>query len=284
MTEKTNLKINSQHGKPILVDAFFNPNKAQKPVVIFAHGFKGFKDWGHFNLVAKMFAASGFVFVKFNFSHNGTTPEQPTNFADLEAFGNNNFSLELDDLGEVIDWVCNGNSAILASEVDTGKIYLVGHSRGGGIVILKANEDNRVRKVTTWASVSEYGKYWGHEVMEQWKKDGVMYIANARTNQQMPLYYQMYENYFANLQRLHIPQAARNLKIPVLVVHGTADEAVPFKSGEELAGWCANAKLLTMENAGHTFGGKHPWLYLQLPKDSQKVVEETMLFFRGEVG
>ncbi|WP_435524823.1 hypothetical protein [Chryseobacterium indoltheticum] len=37
--------------------------------------------------------------VKFNFSHNGTTVEDPENFADLEAFGNNNYSKELSDLG-----------------------------------------------------------------------------------------------------------------------------------------------------------------------------------------
>ena len=38
------------------------------------------------------------MFVKFNFSHNGTTLESPSDFKDLESFGNNNFSKELYDL------------------------------------------------------------------------------------------------------------------------------------------------------------------------------------------
>ena len=38
--------------------------------------------------------------------------EDPIDFPDLEAFGNNNFSKEVDDLGSVIDWVCNNNEYI----------------------------------------------------------------------------------------------------------------------------------------------------------------------------
>ena len=49
--------------------------------------------------MADRFADAGFVFVKFNLSHNGTTIEHPIDFVDLEAFGNNNFAKELDDLG-----------------------------------------------------------------------------------------------------------------------------------------------------------------------------------------
>ena len=46
----------------------------------------------------KTFAASGIAVLKFNFSHNGGTVEQPIDFPDLEAFGHNNYTKELDDL------------------------------------------------------------------------------------------------------------------------------------------------------------------------------------------
>ena len=52
--------------------------------------------------MAKEFAKDGFCFIKFNFSHNGGTVEQPIDFPDLEAFGNNNYTKELDDLESVI--------------------------------------------------------------------------------------------------------------------------------------------------------------------------------------
>src|SRR3954467_220818 len=92
------------HNKPITLDVFYDPDIEKQPLVIFCHGFKGFKDWGHFNLVGEKFAANGLAFLKFNFSHNGTTPEDPDKFADLEAFGNNNYIIELDDLQTVITW------------------------------------------------------------------------------------------------------------------------------------------------------------------------------------
>src|SRR5258708_25698923 len=89
------------------VDIFFKENETRKPVVIYAHGFNGFKDWANFDLIADRFAREGFVLVKFNFSHNGTTPANPEQFTDLEAFGKNNYSKELFDLRAVIDWVCD---------------------------------------------------------------------------------------------------------------------------------------------------------------------------------
>ena len=93
-----------------------------KPIVIFCHGYKGFKDWGAWNLMAEAFAEAGFFFIKFNFSHNGGTVEQPIDFPDLEAFGNNNYTKELDDLESVIDWVCN--SSEFKNEANTNSINL----------------------------------------------------------------------------------------------------------------------------------------------------------------
>ena len=89
-----NIILDGRHSKPILADVFFKENNQPKKVVVFCHGYKGFKDWGAWNLMAEEFAKAGFFFIKFNFSHNGGTPEQPIDFPDLEAFGNNNYTKE----------------------------------------------------------------------------------------------------------------------------------------------------------------------------------------------
>jgi len=70
--------------RPILLDAAYVSGK-KRPVVIYAHGFNGFKDWGNFDLIARAFAQAGFAFVKFNFSHNGTSPDHPQDFVDFAA-------------------------------------------------------------------------------------------------------------------------------------------------------------------------------------------------------
>ena len=73
--------------------------------IIYVHGFKGFKDWGSSNEVANTFAENGFLYLKFNFSHNGVTAEHPIDFVDLDAFGNNNYFIEFHELCLVIDWL-----------------------------------------------------------------------------------------------------------------------------------------------------------------------------------
>lgn len=276
MLRTGNIVLPGLHGKPIVIDATYHQTGRPKPVVVFSHGFKGFKDWGHFNLVAEAFAQAGFVFVKFNFSHNGTTPEQPTDFADLEAFGHSNFSIELDDLGMVIDWTLSDRT--LSTEIDPERLYLLGHSRGGGITILKAGEDARVKKVVTWASVAEFGRFWSDDVLAQWKADGVMYIDNSRTNQRMPMYYTTYENFYANEARLDIPAAMARLTIPTMIVHGTDDVVVDFSAAEKLVALNPKASLLPIPGGNHTFNGKHPWTEKSLPEPSASVVRATLGF------
>jgi pimeloyl-ACP methyl ester carboxylesterase len=262
------------------VDVYYRNDDAKKPIVIFSHGFKGFKDWGPFDLVAEQFAETGFVYVKFNFSHNGTTVDHPLDFADLEAFGNDNLSIEMDDLGVVIDWVLSTAFPLEPKEFDTDKLYLMGHSRGGGISILKAKEDARVKKVCTWASVNEFSKYWTQEELEKIKREGVAYIGNARTKQMMPIKWQMYENYFANLDRLFVPDAVRELNIPLLIIHGTKDETIPVEAAVEMQGWNKKAELLLLEDANHNFGGKHPYTEKELTKDLTTAVNASIQFFK----
>jgi len=72
--------LERQDDKPILVDVFYKDNNQSKPIIIFCHGYKGFKDWGAWDMMAKMFAEASICFVKFNFSHNGGTVEQPRSF------------------------------------------------------------------------------------------------------------------------------------------------------------------------------------------------------------
>lgn len=272
-----NISIPGKHNKPIVTDVFYKENNTQKPSVIFCHGYKGFKDWGAWDLMAKAFAEAGFFFIKFNFSHNGGTIEQPIDFPDLEAFGNNNYTKELDDLETVIDWVCSNTT--FENNVDLSTINLIGHSRAGGIVTIKAEEDTRIKKVVSLAGVSSFGKRTSTSGdLEQWKKDGVKYVLNGRTKQQMPHYYQFYEDFIANEERLTIKRAVSNLKIPYLIIHGDADTSVLIEEAHILHKWNANTTLVIIESANHVFGAHHPWEKSYLSQHLNEAVDKIISF------
>lgn len=280
MIVKEDFIIEGSSNKPILIDARYQKDFAKKPIIIFCHGFKGFKDFGCFNLLADFFAEAGFIFLKFNFSYNGTTPQNPIDFVDLDAFARNNFTIELDDLGLVIDEVTNMESGHLREIVNPSQIYLIGHSRGGGIAILKTSEDLRIKKLITWASVNEFGKFWNEETMSKWKKDGIRYEPNMRTKQNMPMYYSLYENLDANKDRLNIPAAIKNITQDLLVVHGDKDETVPKEVALEIKNWNPNIQLKIIENTNHTFDAKHPWNESNLPLKSLELAQKSVDFLK----
>lgn len=277
MRIEKNTILKRTNKKPILIDAFYHEEKVNQPVVIFCHGYKGFKDWGAWNLMAEYFAKAGVCFIKFNFSHNGGTVENPTDFTDLEAFGNNNYSKELDDLDAVINW----SQAHFEHNpnINTYDISLLGHSRGGGISIVKASEDSRITKLITLASVSVFANGIGTlGDLEEWKKTGVKYVLNSRTKQEMPHFYQFYEDFKANEKRLHIESAEKRLVIPHLIIHGSKDTSINSSEAEALHKWNPKSELNSIEEADHVFNTKHPWDKNEMSDELKSVVERMLKF------
>jgi uncharacterized protein len=279
-TLKVDFVVYPEHERPFTADATYTQDGNKKPVIIYTHGFKGFKDWGHFNLLAQYFGERGFVFIKFNFSHNGTTVDDHSDVHDLEAFGRNNFSMELEDLKSLIDLVHNERGPLPQDEMDLGRIYLIGHSRGGGSVILKSAEDGRVRAVATWAAVNNFDQRWDELEQENWKKEGVQWVTNFRTGQQMPLYYQIVEDYLANVERLEIPRVIQKMKQPLLILHGEEDETLPVKMAHDLHSWKPDAELHLLPDADHSFGGQHPYEQDELPEAARVAADLSIDFFQ----
>jgi uncharacterized protein len=275
MIKKEIYTIPGAKGRNMLMDLTYDDQNPKVPLVIFAHGFKGFKDWGTHNLVAHLFAEKGFRFLKFNFSHNGTTPDKPIDFGDLIAFSENTFSIELDDLNAVIDFACNGSAMPSVNEV-----FLLGHSMGGGIGIVKTAEDKRISKLVTMASISSFRNLWPKEAEEQWKIQGIMYIHNARTGQQMPLKSTLLDDLDAHPSRLNITAKAAAVQQPWLIIHGDEDTSVPVAHAKELKSAQPKAELLIIQKADHVFGSSHPYGKETLPAPLQEFCMKAIEFFK----
>lgn len=270
--------LHRRNNKPIVWDAFFKSNKKPKPLVIFCHGYKGFKDWGSWNLVAKFFCDSDFYFTKFNFSHNGGTIENPIDFPDLDAFAQNNYTKELDDLDAILNLFLSQQFEY-KNEIDHSNVIIIGHSRGGGIAIIKAAEDQRITTLITWASISDFANRTATTGdLEQWRVEGVKYVLNSRTHQQMPHYFQFYEDFKRNEKRLNIESAIKSNQIPTLIVHAKDDPSVSFTEAETIHSWNPKTELITIENSNHVFDAAHPWTTDKLPHALEKVIERSIKF------
>ena len=276
MSNVMNAVISGSNDRPIPLDLHL-PEQEKAPLVIMVHGFKGFKDWGHFPLVGGAFANAGFAFLRFNFSHNGTTPDHPSEFVDLEAFAENNLIKELDDVQTILNELHEGNVFTEAS-LDLDNVFIIGHSRGGGIALISAAEDDRIKGLATWAAVNHYDR--DGFPLDVWEKHGKILIPNARTGQDMPMNWQFVEVMKANMDRLSIKNQSEKVNVPTLVVHGTKDPTVPYSEAQEMAKWNNRFELLTISDADHSFGGKHPQEGVSLSEQMEVVVDATIRHFK----
>jgi pimeloyl-ACP methyl ester carboxylesterase len=268
-----NKSYSGSNNRQSLIDFEILENFNQE-IIVFVHGFMGFKDWGAWNLVQDFFTEKGFGFCKFNLSHNGGTTENGIDFPDEDAFGANTYSKELNDVVSVLNWIDEQN-------ISYQKIHLIGHSRGGGIALLAANLDRRISSVTSWAGISDIGsRFPSGKELEEWKLSGVRYVQNGRTKQNLPQLYSLFEDFIQNPEKLNIQKACESLKIPACIIHANDDTSVPINEGEQNAKRL-NVPLHLIENADHVFGASHPWNSNKLPTALNKACDFTLKFIRS---
>ncbi len=263
----------SSSEKPIICDLTKPFQHHDKNLIIFCHGYKGFKDWGCWNLMADKFAQNGINFLKFNFSHNGGTMSNPIDFPDLKAFSENNYSIEVNDLVRVVNYVKSQFTYF-----SNAKIHLMGHSRGGGIACIASARGLHVESLILLASVSDYkNRFPEKSEIDQWRKNGVRYVENKRTKQKLPHLYQFYQNYINNESYLNIESSLKKFSGKTLICHGTMDLAVDFQNALNLLSWSNFGSLFKLRT-NHTFGSKHPWEENHIPTALDQIIDKSISF------
>ena len=253
---ETPVRLVNDEGLPVRCDVRRPEGEGPFPVVVILHGFKGFKDWGMFPPTARLLAERGLASVAMNTSRNGVE-DRLEEFTDLEAFARNTPGRELGDVRTVVDAIAAGE---LGAELDAERTGILGHSRGGGVAVLAAASDERLRCLVTWASIARFLRYT-ERALAEWRRTGRLEVPNARTGQLMRMDLSVLEDLEANQARYDLDAAAARLTVPYLAVHGERDEAVgPDDSARlvERAG-SAEKRLHVIPRTGHTFGAAHPW-------------------------
>lgn len=262
-------------------DITYSTDAEQKGIVLFCHGFKGFKDWGSWSTVAKYFAANGLAFLKFNFSHSGMGLDDSDSFSALEKFATNTLNKEVEDIKNVENFIHN-ELATDFPEINTKNITIIGHSKGGVSALLYCmQEATQIKKVCTWASPFDFHRSWNSKFIKKWKAEGVQNIKNARTNQMMPLAIEVLNDLELNVQKYSLLDGGKKLIIPFLILQGTSDPAVPMDEYNALKKNFPKASIHLIEDANHVFGAAHPYTSEVLPEHTQELVSTTKDFILG---
>lgn len=241
--------LTSDEGLPIRGD--FDTPAHPRALIVIVHGFKGFKDWGFFPWLAEMLCNHHFAVCRFNMSRSGIG-ENPDTFDRLDLFAGDTYSIELADLGSVIRY---------CRSVVRLPIFLLGHSRGGGVAILAASDIPGLQGVITWSAISRVDR-WDDATKAQWRREGHLDIINARTKQVMPMSTRVLDDYEAHRDRLDILAATAKLDVPLFIVHGGRDESVPVAESAEIESHAADASRLVIATATHTFNAIHPLVHV----------------------
>jgi len=232
MSTVSSWSIAGAEGEPILGNCHL-PAGAARGVIIIAHGFKGYKDYGMFPVIARACAAGGLIAHRFNFSHSGMTNEIET-FARPDLFERDTWNKQVHDCRAVIE-------AIASGELEgRGLPYvLFGHSRGGVTVLLTAGRHaddesfpQPVGLVT--AATPSWCNSLSEEEAEKLLADGFLESPSARTGQNLRLGRAFLQEQLDDPAGHDLLALASATRCAALIIHGSDDPTVAVSCAEEL--------------------------------------------------
>lgn len=226
------LEITNKHGEK-LVGVLHNTGS--KGVVILSHGFRSNKDDVIMLNLAAAITKKGISAFRFDFAGNGESEGQ---------FEFGNYRREADDLHSVVSDISQKNYDVIA---------IVGHSKGGDVVLLYASTYDDVKMVLNLSGRFDLRvgvkERFGEELLQNIEKDGFIDVEDTKGT------YRVTRE--SLMDRLNINMLEEVKKIQeecrVLTVHGTEDETIPVQDAYEFAKIIPNHKLHIINGANHCY-------------------------------
>ncbi|PON84411.1 Alpha/beta hydrolase fold [Trema orientale] len=206
-------------------------------IVILCHGFRSSKEETTMVNLAFALEKEGISSFRFDFAGNGESEG---------TFQYGHFGKEVDDIRSVIEHFSGANRVISG---------ILGHSKGGDVVLLYASRYHDIRTV-----VNVSGRYdlkegiverFGEDVMHRLKESGYVEVKDKNGS----ISYRVTEE--SMIDRLNTDMHAECLQIDkecrVLTIHGSADEIIPVEDASKFAKIIPNHKLRIVEGADHCY-------------------------------
>lgn len=248
-------------GEPLFGDGHV-PKGTAAGVVLLAHGFKGYKDYGMFPRLARHCAAAGFIAHRFNFSHSGMTNNIAT-FERPDLFERDTWNTQVHDYQAVIRAVSSGRLD------GAGLPYVMfGHSRGGVTAYLTAGRiaiDDTIPHpagVITAASPSWCNPFSEAEA-DQLLSEGHLISPSARTGQELRIGAAFLQEQLNDPPGHNLIGHVARVACPILAVHGDADQTVPSSCAQEIAAASVNGRTMLIAGGDHVFNTPNP-----MPEDA----------------
>ena len=248
------LDFEEEQGK--VEGVYYNAGKGTHLIIII-NGHNGFYNYGMFPFIQRSLYQNNISSYSFNFSHGGVIGDKDV-FDDLAKYQKNCMRLEIADV-----------RAIMKSHAfDNHKQFLLlAHSLGGVPAIFStANFSKQRREITGLILVSSVStlNFWPQSMLDEWKKLKVFYKINNRTKQALPQGEEFLTEILNHDSTWNVLNKVSSLQIPILIVHGEMDEAVPMIHAERLlmAAGENNSRVTKVIIAGatHTYNTVHPFV------------------------
>jgi pimeloyl-ACP methyl ester carboxylesterase len=195
--------------------------------VISCHGMLSDKRGAKHVRLAEELERQGVATLRFDFAGRGESQGELFEMT---------FSHEVEDVDAAITELCRQGVT---------RVGLFGSSMGGAVALLTAARDERVVAVATLAAVAHpeaLDELWP-DYVQQWRERGYVETEAGRIGQA----------FADDALEQNVIAAARVLRAPVLVVHGTEDTVVPSSDAVDIASAARKAQLELVDGADHRF-------------------------------
>lgn len=197
-------------------------------LILLGHGVTGNMDRPVVADTATALNAAGFDTLRFSFAGNGESEGEFTACT---------ISKEVGDLESVLN-------AVAGSYANIG---YVGHSMGGAVGVLKASSDDRIKALISLAGMVDTKAFAETEFGEETPDDGLMW-----EEEDCPLSSTYMDDLCKTIVSVE-PQVA-DVKVPWLLMHGSADDVVLPKDSEAVKSIKGDAvKHVVIDGADHSF-------------------------------